>query len=84
MGNGTEKQMKFIPLPPFPGGIYAEMLKGALENEGITCYISADGMEGALGVTGTLLPTAAVKLYVPERMYEHCLRMQQEMLNNVE
>ncbi|MBN2416655.1 DUF2007 domain-containing protein [bacterium] len=80
MANGKNKEMKFVPLPPFPGGIYAEMLKGALEEEGITCYISSEGMEGAFGISGTVLPNADLRLYVPENRYEHCLRIQREMI----
>lgn len=84
MDKESNNEIQFVPLPAFPGGIYAEMLKGALEKEGITCYIRADGMEGAFGITGTLLPNAGVRLYVPEPKYEHCRRMQQEMLDTIE
>lgn len=83
MPHSNDNDLSFRPLPEFPGGIYAEMLKGVLEKEGITCYISSAGVEGAFGISGTLLPNEAVRLLVPEDRYEYCLRLQQEMLKNV-
>jgi hypothetical protein len=75
--------VKFKALPSLPGRVYAEMLKGVLDQEGIPCYIHADGFSNATGVTGTGPVSKGVKVYVPEDRYEECLRFQHGMLDHI-
>jgi hypothetical protein len=73
----------FVTLPDLPGKVYAEMIKGALEKKGITCYIHSQGLMEAAGVTGTGLPLHASRLYVPKDRYDECLEIQQQMLDHI-
>jgi len=82
MDVSESENLKFTSLPEFSAGIYASMLKEIFEKEGIACYISNDGLEGAVGVTGTFLTNKSLKLYVPEDKYDYCLNIQQEILGN--
>ena len=72
----------FVPLPNLPGRIYAEMVKGALEERGIPCYLRSGGVGDAYQFGGNL-PLGGIQLYVPEDKLEECLRIQHEMLDHI-
>ena len=74
--------IKFVPLPNLPGRIYAEMVKGALEEREIPCYLRGEGVSDAYQFSGNL-PLSGVKLYVPEDKFEECMEIQHQMLNHI-
>ncbi len=75
--------VSFVPLPDLPGRIYAEMVKGVLEKKGIPCYIRADGVSDAYGISGTGPMSKGAKLYVPEDRLEECIQIQHQMLDHI-
>jgi len=82
----TEKEISeipFVPLPDLPGRVYAEMVKGVLDKEGIPCYIRADGVSDAYGISGTGPLSKGVRLFVPENRLEECLHIQHTMLDHI-
>ena len=81
--NGAGSDARFVPLPNLPGKVYAEMVKGALEERGIPCYIHHQGGGGIMRVSGTGLPATSVELYVPEDRYEECVEIQKQMVDHI-
>lgn len=74
--------VSFVPLPNLPGRVYAEMVKGALEERNIPCYIRAKGVGDAYQFPGTT-PMDGTQLYVPEDRLEECIHIQQQMLDHI-
>ena len=74
---------RFVPLPDLPGRVYADMVKGVLEQRGIPCYIRSEGLIDTTGVTGTGPANRGAKLYVPEDRLEECLDIQRGMLDHI-
>ena len=72
---------RFVPLPNLPGKVYAEMVKGALEERGIPCYIHHLSGGGVMRASGTGLPATSVELFVPEDRYEECAEIQRQMVD---
>ena len=64
---------EFVPLPDVEGGVYAEMLKDALEEMGISCFIHSDGLVDTLGITGTGPVRKWFRIFVPKSQFQHCL-----------
>lgn len=75
--------VSFVPLPDLPGRIYAEMVKGVLDEKGIPCFIRADGVSDAYRISGTGPVSRGVQLYVPEDRLEECIQIQHEMLDHI-
>ena len=75
--------VSFVSLPDLPGRVYAEMIKGVLEERGIPCYIRADGVSDAYGISGTGPVSKGVRLYVPEDRLEECIQIQHGMLDHI-
>jgi hypothetical protein len=73
--------LRFVRLPELPRRIYAEMVRGALQEKGIPCYIQADRITGAYGLEGPV-PTGAA-LWVPEDRLDECLGIQHGMLDHI-
>jgi hypothetical protein len=75
------EMIRFIPMPDLSGSIYSEMVKGALEERGIQCYIGSDGIyRGFMGVGTPLIPKG-YRIFVPEDRYEECLEIQRQMMD---
>ena len=83
MDDETFRNVRFVPMPDLPGRVYAEMIKGVLEERGIPCYIRSEGIIDTVGVTGTGPVNRGVKLYVPEDRLEECLDIQHGMLDHI-
>ena len=79
--HGDSSDVEFVPLPDLPGKIYAEMVKGALEEKDIPCYIQGRHAGGVLRVSGTGPPASSVRLFVPKNRYEECVEIQQQMVD---
>jgi hypothetical protein len=77
-----ETGVQFVPLPNLPGRVYAEMVKGVLEKEGIPCYLRGEGVTDALQSPGTL-PLGGVQLFVPEDRLGECIEIQHQMLDHI-
>ncbi len=75
---------KFIELHAARDMIYADMLKGALEEQGIECLVKrATGIHGQYGAS---LPgdLAMFRIYVTEEDYEEALRIKNQILGENE
>lgn len=75
--------IKFVAMPALPGRVYADMVKGVLEQRGIPCYIRSEGLIDTIGVSGTGPINRGVKIYVPEDRLEECVEIQHGMLNHI-
>ena len=73
----------FVPLPNLPGRVFAEMVKGALEERGIPCYIHGYAAGGVLRTSGTGAPSGSVQLYVPKDKYQECIDIQHQMVDHI-
>ncbi len=71
----------FRPLPPLSGPVFAEMVKGALEKSGITCYIMIEGIGGAFRISGTEGHGKRIEVFVPEDKYEESLVIQKGLVD---
>lgn len=75
--------VKWALLHALPGPVYAEMVKEALENEGIPCLIQKDALASAYGTQGTGMGGAETTLFVPEDRIEESKRILFQMLDHI-
>jgi hypothetical protein len=75
--------VKFAPMPELPGRVYAEMVKGALEEHDIPSYIRSDGISEGYGVMGTGPISKGFRLWVPEDKLEECVEIQHQMMDHI-
>ncbi len=80
--NNTE-DIRFVPLPALPGRVYADMVRGALEDQGIPCYIRSDGIMDTLGVAGTGPVNKGFRVFVPEDALDTCRQIQEGMMDHI-
>ncbi|HEX9934642.1 MAG TPA: DUF2007 domain-containing protein [bacterium] len=80
--HGAERtNIRFVPMPELPGRVFAEMVKGALEEQGIHSYIRSDGISEGFGIVGTGPIAKVFRLFVPENRYEESLDIQKQMMD---
>jgi hypothetical protein len=79
----VSSKVRFVPLPGLPGRVYAEMVKGILDERGIPCYIRSEGIIDAYGISGTGPVNRGVRLYVPEDRVDECKDIQHGMLDHI-
>ncbi|MBD3232983.1 MAG: hypothetical protein GF315_04595 [candidate division Zixibacteria bacterium] len=82
--NSDEHSGKFIELHATRDMIYSDMLKGALEEEGIVCLVKrATGIHGQYGAS---LPgdLAMFRIYVTEEDYEEANNIKEQILGENE
>lgn len=70
----------FVPLPEVEGGVYAEMVKGALDKRGIESYIHTEGFADTIGITGTGPVVKGYRVFVPASCFGECLDIQNGIL----
>ena len=75
--------VRFVPMPDLPGRVYAEMVKGVLEQRGIPSYLRSDGASDGFSAVGTSILDKGFKLYVPEDRLEECLDIQHQMMDHI-
>jgi hypothetical protein len=73
--------VKWAPLPALPGPVYAEMVKEALESEGIPCLLQKDALSSAYGAQGTAMGGSETMLFVPEDRLEEAQAILSQMLD---
>lgn len=78
----TLENVKYVPFRTLPSRLYAEMLKEALENEGIPSIIKGDDVAIALGSYGTTSPVE-VSIWVPEEDLERAEQIADAMLDHI-
>jgi hypothetical protein len=83
----TLESIKYVPFRTLPSRLYAEMLKEALENEGIPSIIKEDVIGGipyaiTLGSYGTTSPTGAT-VWVQEKNLERAEQIADQMLDHI-
>jgi hypothetical protein len=76
-------EVKWAPLHALPGPVYAEMVKGALEKNGIPCLIQTDALASAYGVQGTAMGGAETLLFVPEDQLKKSTRILFQILEHI-
>jgi len=80
--NQPMKEVRWIKLHELPSSIYAEMVKEALEKEGIPSYVKADFFSSAGGLKGNY-PGSHADLYVPEVDAEKASSILEQMLDHL-
>jgi hypothetical protein len=76
--------VEWIPLPSVPGVVYAQMIKEALEQNGIPSYVQSLWLSGGLGVvTSTSMPGVSAKIMVPKTDYKRALEIQEGMVDHM-
>lgn len=78
-----ETKGSFVALPDVPGRVYADMVKGALEAQGIPCYIRAEGIIDAYGISGTGPASKGARVFVPADRLDECLEVQCALLDHI-
>ncbi|HEX9654776.1 MAG TPA: DUF2007 domain-containing protein [bacterium] len=75
--------IKWAPLHPLPGPVYGEMVKEALEREGIPCLIQKDFLTSAYGAQGTGAGGLETILLVPEDRVSESEAILSQMLDHI-
>jgi hypothetical protein len=78
----TLNPISYVFLRDLPSRLYAEMLKGALEKEGIPCFIKGDDIGIMLGSYSTTSPVR-VSLWVDRNRLFDAQRIAQEILGDL-
>ncbi len=58
------EDQEYVGLYTLPGQVYAEMVKEALENAGISCFLKTDVISSGLVVKGATAPGNECQLFV--------------------
>ncbi|MCG8606637.1 DUF2007 domain-containing protein [bacterium] len=74
---------KWVPLHSLPGPVYAEMVKEALDKQGIPCLIRKDVLSSAYGAQGTTAGGPGAYVLVPENRFEESQSLLHQMLNHI-
>jgi hypothetical protein len=76
--------VEWTALPSVPGVVYAQMIKEALEQNGIPAYIQSLWTSGGLGViSSTSMTGMAVRIMVPKTEYNRALEIQEGMVDHM-
>jgi hypothetical protein len=78
----TLESIKYVPFRTLPSRLYAEMLKEALENEGIPSIIKGDDVAIVLGSYSTTSPVE-ITIWVPEEDLERAEQIADQMLDHI-
>ncbi len=78
----TFEEIKYVPFRSLPSRLYAEMLQGALEKEGIPSIIKGDDIAITLGSYSTTSPVE-VTIWVPQEDLERTEQIADEMLDHI-
>jgi len=76
------RPLKFVLLRDLPSRLYAEMLKGALEKEGITCIIKGDDVGLMLGSLATSSPFR-ISLWVDRSNLFEAKKIAEQILGDI-
>jgi hypothetical protein len=75
-------EVGFVPLRNLPSRLYAEMLQGALENNGIACMLKGD--EGvAFRTTTRNIPISRITVWVPGKDLKRAREIADQMLDHI-
>lgn len=75
-------EIGFVPLRNLPSRLYAEMLQGALKNNGITCMLKGD--EGiAFRTTTRHIPVSRITVWVPGKDLEKAREIADQILDHI-
>jgi len=72
----------YVPLRTLPSRLYAEMLREALEKEGIPSFIKSDDVAITFPSHGTT-SAVPVTLWVPKDKAERCEEIADQMLDHI-
>ena len=78
----TFENIKYVPFRSLPSRLYAEMLKEALENEGIPSIIKGDDVAITYGSYGTT-SAVEVSIWIPEDNLERAEQIADQMLDHI-
>jgi hypothetical protein len=78
----TIEDIKYVPFRTLPSRLYAEMLKEALEKEGIPSIIKGDDVGIMLGSYSTTSPVE-VSVWVQEENLEGAEQIADQMLDHI-
>ncbi len=79
----VNSDVRFVQLPDLPGRIYAEMVKVALEQRGIPCYIRSDAVTDAYSISGAGPAGHTARIFVPEDRLEESIQIQHSMVDHI-
>lgn len=78
----TLKPITYVFLKDLPSRLYAEMLKEALEEEGIPCMVKGDDIGIMLGSYSTTSPVR-VSIWVDRNKFFEAKKIAQEILGDI-
>lgn len=78
-----QKPIDWVPLHPLPGPVYADMVKEALEKNGIPCLVQRDFLSSAYGSMGTISGGLQTVIFVPTEDLEASRRIVQGMFGDI-
>ena len=79
----SDPDLELVGLHSLPGAVYADMVKEALEKEGIVCYTKSDLITSAYGSKGLGLPGQSTQIFVKKEDQEKAERILHEMLDHI-
>jgi len=79
---GPLETVEFVLLKDLPSRLYAEMLKGALEKEGIACVVKGDDVGSMLGTYATTSPFS-VTVWVDRNKLFKAKSIAQQILGDI-
>ena len=77
-----QEPVKYVFLKDVPSRLYAEMLKGALEEKGIPCFVKGDDIGIMLGSYSTTSPVR-ISVWVDRNKLFEAKKIAQEILGDI-
>ena len=78
-----DPDVELVALPSLPGAVYAEMVKEALEKEGISCFLQSDVLASAYGSKGLGSPGQATRIFVRKEDQAKAESILHQMLDHI-
>jgi len=81
--NKNKNDEELVGLHNLPGIVYAEMVKEALEKQGINCIIKPDVMSSGLQAKGAHVVGDACRIYVFKKDEERAREILETMMDHI-
>jgi len=78
-----QEPIKHVFLRDVPSRLYAEMLKGALQNQGISCVVKGDDIGIMLGTYSTSQAPMRISVWVDRNQLFQAKRIAEQILGDI-
>ena len=75
--------IELVALQSLPGVVYADMVKEALEKDGVACFLQSDALTSAYGSKGLGSTGQSCQIFVKKEDKDRAERILHEMLNHI-